>query len=80
MNARNIEKFHKKKIRVDANKCTLKNSEYASCGRKMRYRTEGDASHAIAKRRRNGDNTPLDIYYCSYCNGFHLTKSTDANR
>ena len=45
----------------------------SSCLKKMRYSNEQAALEAINKVRKDNRNTPLKIYYCKHCLGYHLT-------
>lgn len=47
-------------------------SYWKQCGRKNRYRDEHTANYyrKMFERQRG---TKLDYYWCSHCNGFHLT-------
>lgn len=49
-----------------------KKSVWRECGSKVRYRDAGEAGKAAKKcmRARGGE---LDFYWCTYCNGYHLT-------
>ena len=66
-----IEKIKKRKDRPGHERDHSK--VYRSCARKKRYRTPGDAMEGIrhAKQIRKCDY--LDYYFCSFCNGYHLT-------
>ena len=44
----------------------------SSCLKKRRYSSELSALEAINKVHKER-NTPLKIYYCKYCLGYHLT-------
>ena len=46
---------------------------YSQCLKKKRYATEGDASHMARLRCRAGKEQ-LRVYYCIFCEGYHLTK------
>ena len=46
------------------------------CKRKKRYRDEYQASY-YCKLFWKERGTKLDFYWCRYCEGFHLTSSTD---
>ena len=59
-------------------KCLGKNApsakdRYRQCGKKRRYRSEHDArlsaNNGMTKR-----GTPLRVYRCPICNGWHITK------
>lgn len=50
-----------------------RHSEWKSCRSKTRYRTEGEALHAIRRITRSRD-VDLDVYFCGQCCGWHLTK------
>ena len=77
MTTRYVEKIKK---RNHSNKtCDIKSDKWYSCKRKMRYRSESDALHTITMIRRYRD-VELDAYYCSWCNGYHLTKNIDSDR
>ena len=50
----------------------MKGSIWRQCGRKKRYRNEHDANiYRKSFERERGQK--LDYYWCSFCNGFHLT-------
>lgn len=51
--------------------------EWRSCGKKKRYRDEKAAREMIRKIHGKRD-TYLDYYYCTYCNGYHLTSKEDS--
>ena len=46
------------------------------CGRKNRYRDEHTANH-YRKLFEKQRGKKLDYYWCTYCNGFHLTSAVD---
>lgn len=50
---------------------------FKSCQGKRRYRTEGEANDTIAYRMRSPDppRTPLRVYDCGRCGGWHLSAS-----
>ena len=45
--------------------------EIRMCGSKDRYGSEGAALAAVVRR---GTSTPLRVYGCPLCEGWHLTK------
>ncbi len=52
----------------------MTNQFHGGCLRKGRYRTEA-AAIRVARRVYKERNVILYVYYCSYCLGFHLTRS-----
>lgn len=55
---------------------------HGSCGRKVRHATElyalRAASESMRRSMRDGDGTPLWVYRCEMCGGWHLTSHPDA--
>ncbi len=44
-----------------------------SCEGKIRYVSAHDGMGVIASMRRNGQiHTPMDVYRCTFCKGFHI--------
>lgn len=52
---------------------------YQSCRKKTRYPTQHEATKAarLAMTRRG---VPLRVYWCFFCNGYHITKNFSQNR
>ncbi len=46
---------------------------HRSCGRKVRYPTEGVAQLVMERRLKASDSVRLRAYHCRYCDGWHLT-------
>ena len=55
----------------------MKKNIWRQCRSKFRYRNEHDANRACIKYE-NERGKKLDCYYCVYCNGWHLTSSTES--
>lgn len=47
--------------------------EYRMCRRKVRYKCQSDAKKKIRDIRRVRPENELSVYYCPYCDGWHLT-------
>lgn len=50
----------------------MKSNVWRQCGKKNRYSNESKAYHYKKKYERER-GIKLDIYWCTYCNGYHLT-------
>lgn len=74
MNGRIVKKIKRKDHSNIKSRDT--SSDWRACKSKIRYRSEGEALHARTKIGYKRD-TPLEIYYCGRCNGYHLTKNID---
>lgn len=72
----NFVKIPKRKREVGDN--LPKSVVYRTCKKKIRYRTHGEARHAITKCHEQR-STELDYYYCSLCDGYHLTHRIDSD-
>ena len=48
-------------------------NHYKMCLKKDRYRSESEANAMISRIHRYRPEAKLRSYYCSYCNGWHLT-------
>lgn len=45
---------------------------FSQCTGKVRYDSEFRAKEIARMRMRNG-SSPLRVYHCMFCNGYHLT-------
>lgn len=50
----------------------MKKSTWRQCGSKARYRNEHEVNYYRKKCERER-SVKLDYYWCSICNGYHLT-------
>lgn len=46
-----------------------------SCQGKRRYDSPEGAGQAASDRKESGETAELRVYACTFCQGFHLTKS-----
>ena len=75
INGRCVYKMkHKTRMSSDVNRDT--SGDWRSCKSKVRYRSDGEANQARTRINKKRD-TPLEIYYCNRCGGYHLTRSIE---
>jgi len=47
--------------------------KYFSCSRKVRYATQSEATRQARKAEKER-GVEIRVYFCNFCNGYHLTK------
>lgn len=52
---------------------TMTRAEWTSCAKKDRYANQGEATWYANRAMANRPGTKLRVYWCAYCNGWHIT-------